>query len=84
MTLLKFERRDGILIAGIILVIIGLSPFVIPIIAIVIGAALFFGIKLFAARKKQVMEQSVGEGVCLECGFTIVNNKCPNCDLQNK
>ena len=72
------------LIAGIILVIIGLSPFVLPIYAIVIGIGLFFGIKIFVARKKQMMEKSVGEGVCLECGFTIVNKKCPNCDFENK
>ena len=72
------------LIAGIILVIIGLSPFVVPIYAIAIGVGLFFGIKIFVARKKQLMEKSVGEGVCLECGFTIVNNQCPNCDFENK
>ncbi|MDX1441385.1 MAG: hypothetical protein R3237_02885 [Nitrosopumilaceae archaeon] len=81
---MKFEKRDGILIAGIFLVILGLTPFMVTIYAVIIGAALFFGIKFFVERKKQIMEQSIGEGVCLECGFTIVDNKCPNCDLENK
>jgi len=52
--------------------------------AIFIGIALFFGIKFFAARKKQLFEKNFGEGVCLECGFTIIDKKCPNCDLENK
>lgn len=66
---------------GISLVIIGLIPFMVTIYAIIIGVALFFGIKLFTARKKQILEKSIGEGVCLECGFAIVDNKCPNCDF---
>jgi len=71
------------LIAGIILVIIGLSPFIAPIYAAIIGILMYFGIKVYVGRKRRMIENDVGEGVCLECGFKIIDKKCPNCDLEN-
>jgi hypothetical protein len=47
---------------------------------IVIG--LFFGIKLFVAKKNQSIREDVGEGICMECGFKIIDKKCANCDLS--
>lgn len=41
---MKFVRRDSILLAGTILLIVGMSPFMPPIIAIGIGACIFFAI----------------------------------------
>ncbi len=79
-----FERRDLVLIAGIILVTIGLSPFMAPIYAILIGILMYFGIKVYVVRKRKMIENDVGEGVCMECGFKIIDKKCPNCDLENK
>ena len=72
------------LIAGIVLVIIGLSPFIAPIYAAIIGILMYFGIKVYVGRKRRMIENDVGEGVCLECGFKIIDKKCPNCDLENK
>ena len=72
------------LIVGIILVIIGLSPFIAPIYAGIIGILMYFGIKVYVGRKRRMIENDVGEGVCLECGFKIIDKKCPNCDLENK
>ncbi len=72
------------LIAGIILVIIGLSPFMAPIYAAIIGIVMFFGIKVYVGRKRRMIENDVGEGVCMECGFKIIDKKCPNCDMENK
>jgi len=77
---LYFEKRDVVLIAGIILVMIGLIPFMAPVYAVIIGILLYFGIKVYVGRKRSMIEKEVGEGVCMECGFTIVNKKCPNCD----
>ena len=81
---MNFERRDIMLIAGIILVIIGLSPFMAPIYAAIIGIVMFFGIKVYVGRKRRMIENDVGEGVCMECGFKIIDKKCPNCDMENK
>ena len=78
--LLKFERRDIILISGLILVMLGLSPFSGIVYAAIIVIGLFFGIKLFVAKKNQSIRQDVGEGICMECGSKIIDKKCPNCD----
>jgi hypothetical protein len=72
------------LIAGIILVMIGLTPFMAPIYAAIIGILLYFGIKVYVGRKRKMIEDDVGQGICLECGFKIIDDKCPNCDLENK
>lgn len=63
---------------------IGLTPFMAPIYAAIIGILLYFGIKVYIGRKKRMIEMDVGEGVCLECGFKIIDKRCPNCDLEKK
>ena len=78
--LLKFERRDIILIAGLILVMLGISPFLGIVYSTIIVIGLFFGIKLFVAKKNQSIQQDVGEGICMECGSKIIDKKCPNCN----
>ena len=80
--LLKFERRDIILIAGLILVMLGISPFLGIAYSTIIVIGLFFGIKLFVAKKNQSIQQDVGEGICMECGSKIIDKKCSNCDLS--
>jgi hypothetical protein len=77
---LKFERRDIILIAGLILVMLGLSPFSGIVYSTIIVIGLFFGIKIFVAKKNQSIQQDVGEGICMECGSKIIDKKCSNCD----
>jgi hypothetical protein len=79
---LKFERRDIILIAGLILVMLGISPFLGIAYSAIIVIGLFFGIKLFVAKKNQSIQQDVGEGICMECGSKIIDKKCSNCDLS--
>jgi len=81
---LNFEKRDIILIAGILLFVIGLIPFIAGIYAVIIGILLYFGIKVYVVRKRRMIEKDVGEGVCMECGFKIIDKKCPNCDSENK
>jgi len=81
---LDFEKRDLILIAGIVLVMIGLIPFIAPVYAGIIGILLFFGIKIYIVRKKRMIQEDLGQGICMECGFKIVHGKCPNCDNQNQ
>ena len=80
MFLLKFERRDVILIAGLILVMLGLSPFSGIVYSAIIVIGLFFGIKIFVDKKNQSIRQDVGEGICMECGSKIIDKKCVNCD----
>jgi hypothetical protein len=72
------------LIVGIILVVLGITQYIRIEISASIGILLFFGIKVYVARKRRMIENDVGEGVCMECGFKIIDKKCPNCDLENK
>ena len=81
---MNFERRDIILIAGISLVVLGIIQYVPLLYAALIGILLYFGIKVYVGRKRRMIENDVGEGVCMECGFKIIDKKCPNCDSEGK
>ena len=48
-----------------------------PIYAIIISLAIYFGIRIFVGRRKKMIEESVGEGICVKCGSKIENKKCP-------
>ncbi len=81
---MNFEKRDMILIAGIFLVVLGITQYIRLEVSALIGILLYFGIKVYVGRKRRMIEEDVGEGVCMECGFKIIDKKCPNCDLGNK
>ena len=78
---MKFERRDIILIAGLILVMLGLIQYLGPAYSAIIVIGLYFGVKIYVGKKRQLIQQDVGEGICMECGVKITNKKCPNCDI---
>ena len=75
-----FEKRDIILIVGLLLFMIGLIPFTTPIYAALIVIAMYFGIKFYVGRKRQLIKKEVGQGICMECGAAVFDKKCPNCD----
>ena len=79
---MKFERREIVLIAGLLLFMIGLMPFMAPAYAAIIVIIMYFGIKVYVAKRRQLIQHDVGEGICMECGSKISNKKCPNCDAQ--
>ena len=81
---LKFEKREFILIAGILLFMVGLIPFMPPIYAIFIATAVYFGIKVIVGRRKNTFQKEVGQGFCAQCGEKIIQKKCPNCDSISK
>ena len=76
-----FERRGILLIVGILFLLIGLiGAGLPPIYAIIISIVIYVGIKIYADRRKKMIAESVGEGICVKCGEKVVNKKCPNCD----
>ena len=77
---MKFERRDLILIAGLILVMLGLIQYLGPAFSAIIVIGLYFGIKVYVGKKRKLIEQDVGEGLCMECGSKIIDKRCLNCD----
>jgi hypothetical protein len=82
---LGFEKRDFILIAGVLLFMIGLLGVGLNIIESVgISIAIYVGIKVFVGRRKKILDKKIGEGFCLECGEKIIGKKCPICDIEKK
>ncbi len=82
--MLNFEKRDIILIVGLLLFMIGLIPFMAPIYAALIAIAIYFGIKFYVGYRRKSIEKELGDGICADCGSKICNQKCPNCDSVNE
>lgn len=72
------------MIAGVLLFMIGLIPFIPIIYAVIIAISIYAGIKIFVGRRKKMLDKKIGEGFCLECGEKIMGKKCPNCDIPKK
>ncbi|GEM_PF-224107 len=77
---LGFEKREILLILGVLFLMIGMMAILAPIYAVIIAILVYFGIRVFVGRRKKQLLQSLGQGVCAICGAKIINNKCPNCD----
>jgi len=72
------------LIVGLLLFMIGLTPFTGLFYAVLIVIIMYFGIKVYVGKRKQSIERDVGEGICMECGSKVINKKCPNCDYSEE
>ena len=81
---LKFEKRDIVLVSGLLLFMIGLIPFTTPVLAIIIVIAMYFGIKIYVEKRKQSIQNDVGGGICMECGSAISDQNYPNCDCSKE
>jgi len=57
---LRFDKREFILIAGILLLMVGLIPFMPPIYAILIATGIYFGIKVIVGRRKKAFQNDLG------------------------
>ncbi|HLA22832.1 MAG TPA: hypothetical protein VJZ17_05270 [Nitrosopumilaceae archaeon] len=79
---MAFEKREIILIAGILFLMLGMMaiPNNPPIVAVILAIAIYFGVRVFVGRRKRQIQKSIGAGVCAVCGEKIVDSKCPNCD----
>ncbi len=56
------------MIAGVLLFMVGLLPFIPIIYAVIIAISIYAGIKIFVGRRKKMLDKKIGEGFCLECG----------------
>ena len=81
---MNFERRDIILIVGLILVMLALIQYLGPAYSAITVIGLYFGIKIYVGKKRQLIQRDVGEGICMECGSKIINKKCTNCDSREE
>jgi len=77
---LQFDKRELILIAGILLFMIGLLIFVPLFYAIIFAIGIYIGIKVLVGRRKKSLQLKFEEDYCAKCGEKIIAKKCPNCD----
>lgn len=75
-----FEKRDIILVLGLLLFMIGLVPFMPLIYAMLIVAAMGIGIKFYVTYRRKTVERDVGRGICADCGSPIHGRSCTNCN----
>jgi phosphate/sulfate permease len=81
---LKFEKREILLIVGIIFLMIGMMAILAPIYALIIAFLIYFAMKVFVGRRKKQIQKDMGEGICAICGAKIIENKCPKCDSEKQ
>ncbi|SMH71191.1 hypothetical protein [Candidatus Nitrosotalea okcheonensis] len=77
---MKFEKRELLLIVGVLFVMIGMMSVLAPAYALVIAVLIYFGIRVFVGRRKKQIQREIGQGICATCGAKIMDNKCPQCD----
>jgi len=82
--LLKFERRDIILIVGVFLIVLGITQYIPFHYSVLIGVLFYLGIKIYVEKRRQSITNAVGDGICMECGSTIIEKKCPKCDYSQE
>ena len=81
---MQFERRDIVLIVGIFFVVLGITQYVPFHYSALMGIGFFFVIKLYVEQRRKSIENSVGDGICMECGSRIIQAKCPKCDYSQE
>lgn len=80
MLYLGYQKKEILLVAGVLLFMIGLLGTGLPLIyAVIIAVAIYAGIKVLVGRKQRLISKEIPEGVCVECGSKIVAGSCPNC-----
>ena len=78
---MAYEKRELLLIGGVLFFMIGLLGTGLPLIyAVVIAVAIYVGIKAYVGRRKKTLARDVGKGVCVDCGSKVDGDRCPNCD----
>jgi len=84
LSLLKFERRDIILIVGLFLIVLGITQYVPFHYSALIGILLFFAFKMYVEVRRRSISNAIGDGMCMECGSRVIDKKCPKCDYSQE
>jgi hypothetical protein len=78
---LSYQKKEILLVAGVLFFMIGLLGAGLPLIySVIIAVGIYVGIKVFVGRRQRLIEKEIPEGVCVECGAKIIGGNCPNCD----
>ena len=78
---MNHQKRDLILVAGVLFFMIGLLGAGLPLIySVIIAVGIYVGNKVYVGRRQTAITKEIPEGICAECGAKITNGMCPNCD----
>ncbi|MEW6042692.1 MAG: hypothetical protein AB1608_00305 [Thermoproteota archaeon] len=78
---MKNQKRDLLLVAGVLLFMIGLLGVGLPLIySVIIAVGIYVGIKVYIGRRQMAISKEIPEGICAQCGAKIMGGICPNCD----
>lgn len=80
--LLDFQRRDLVLVAASVLFMIGLSPSIGVVPALIVAFVIYFGIKVFVGRQRRRILADTGTGLCADCGAKLDGTRCPTCNFK--
>lgn len=79
------QKKEVILVAGVLLFMIGLLGTGLPLIySVIIAVGIYVGVKVFVGRRQQLITKEIPEGICAECGSKIYAGNCPNCNNDSK
>lgn len=77
---MAYQKRELLLVAGVLFLTIGLLGAGLPLIySVIISVAVYVGIKFYVNKRRQSIANDVGQGICMDCGGRILDGKCPNC-----
>lgn len=77
---MAFQKRELLLVIGVLFITIGLLGAGLPLIySVIISVAIYAGIKLYVEKFKKSLKKDVGQGICMECGSKIVDGVCTSC-----
>jgi Flp pilus assembly protein TadB len=79
------QKKEIILVAGVLLFMIGLLGTGLPLIySVIVAVGIYVGVKVFVGRRQQLIAKEIPEGICAECGSKISAGNCPNCNDDGK
>lgn len=81
---MKFERRDIVLIIGVFFIVLGITQYIPFHYSALIGIAFYFVIKMYVVQRRKSIENSIGGGICMECGSKLTHAKCQKCDYAQE
>lgn len=80
---MAYDKRELLLIGGVMFFMIGLLGAGLPLIySVIIAVAIYVGIKAYVGKRKRALSRNLGQGMCVDCGSKIEGGKCPNCDAN--
>ena len=81
---MAYDKRELLLIGGVMFFMIGLLGTGLPLIySVIIAVAIYIGIKVFVGKRKQSLARQLGQGICADCGSKLENGKSHSCDTSS-